>query len=78
MKYLIYRHGMNGNNQSMVDRVPVAIVEADSEEEALRCERHDPPGKLDVYAPSYLALDNDVTVWANQRLSAVPQHGKVN
>jgi hypothetical protein len=72
VKYLIYRHGSNAANQGMTDTMPVAIVEAKSREEALETVRHDPPGKMDPYAPSYLALDEDVEVWANQTLSARP------
>lgn len=32
--YLVYRHGSNAANQSMCEKMPVAIVEADSAAEA--------------------------------------------
>ncbi len=63
-RYLIIRHGSNGANQSMREVAPVAIVEAKSREEATRTES-------DGHC-SWLALDERVTVYANQWLNAVP------
>lgn len=70
--YLIYRHGANRSNQSLGEMAPVAIVTARSRTAATATERHDPPGKLDLYACATMVLAPWVTVWANQRLSAVP------
>lgn len=66
--YLVYRCGANAANQGMTERMPVAIVEATSQAEATATVRLSD----DHHAPSVLALDHDVTCWANQRFVAVP------
>lgn len=71
-RYLVYRHGANASNQPMTNVRPVAVVEANSRDAACATERHDPPGKLDPYAPATMVLDREITVWANQYLSAIP------
>jgi hypothetical protein len=70
--YLVYRNGSNSANQSMCDQMPVAIVEAPSRAAACATVRHD-GARLDVHAPSYLALDESVECWANQHFTAVPR-----
>ena len=68
-RYLVYRHGSNAANQSMRDTAPVAIVEAKSANEACAVES-DP--KPTIHSSAWLALNSDVTLYANQRVSAVP------
>lgn len=56
--YLIYRHGSNGANQSMCNKMPVAIVTAESKQAA----------------KDAVALERpEITVYANQFLSAIPE-----
>lgn len=71
-QYLVIRHGSNAANQRMRAAAPVAIVTAGSRAAATETVRLDPPGKLDPHSPAVLALDNEITVWANQHLTAVP------
>lgn len=68
--FLIYRHGANRANQSLCDKMPVAIVEAESAAEALE-EESDP--KPSIYSSRWLKLAPHVTAWANQTFSAVTE-----
>lgn len=72
MKWLIYKHGSNEYNQLMTASLPVAIVEADSKEEATETA---PRGASSIRAPVYLVLvlDDSVIIWANQYVTAVAQ-----
>ena len=65
--YVIYRHGSNSANQSLCDKMPVALVEARNQREA--CETmHDG----DLHSPACLKLSPAIRAWANQRFSAKP------
>jgi hypothetical protein len=69
-QYLVYRHGSNAANQPMRDRAPVAIVEARTRDDATACAYSVDDPRIADHA--YCILARHVSVWANQRLSAVP------
>jgi hypothetical protein len=69
ISYGIYRYGANGANQGYANKALVAIVEARNREEAEECDTQDRPT---VYDSAWLKLDPEVTIWANQFVSAVP------
>lgn len=63
--YAVYRLGANRANTEGL----VAIVEATSRQEAERVQTHERPT---VYDSAWLALAPEVTIWANQRVEAIP------
>lgn len=69
ISYGIYRYGANANNQPGREKELVTIVEAKTRAEAEECEQHERPG---IYDSAWLKLDPEVTIWANQRVEAVP------
>jgi hypothetical protein len=75
MKYLLHRHGSNAANQPMTPSMPVAIVEAPDEHAARATSWHgDKPSVHSAPTPAatILAQVDDLTVYANQHLSAEP------
>jgi DNA-binding transcriptional regulator YiaG len=67
VKYLVTRYGSNAANQSMTPSLPVAVVEAESEEDAVQA----------IYDYDYEKVTEqlaDFTVYSNQYLRAKPLH----